>query len=124
MDLYSEIILDHYKNPSNKGRLKYPTSSAEEDNPLCGDRIEVQLKIQDGKVAEIAFDGEGCAISQAAISMLSEKLIGMTPEQIKKIDNQEIYDMLGVSISPGRVKCALLGLATAKKAAILSEQND
>lgn len=124
MDLYSEIILDHYKNPANKGKLDDPTISAEEDNPLCGDRIKLELKVEDGKVTQIAFDGEGCAISQAAVSMLTEKLIGMTPEEIKAMENQEIYDMLGVEISPGRVKCALLGLVTAKKAAILSQQND
>ena len=123
MDLYSEIILDHYKNPSNKGQLDAPTSEAEEDNPLCGDRIKVQLKITDGKVTKVAFDGEGCAISQAAMSMLSEKLIGMTPAEIKAMENQEIYDMLGVEISPGRVKCALLGLVTSKKAAILSKES-
>lgn len=124
MDLYSEIILDHYKNPANKGRLENPSSFAEEDNPLCGDRIRVELQFADGKVSKIAFDGEGCAISQAAVSMLSEKLIGMTANEIKAMDNQEIYDMLGVEISPGRVKCALLGLVTAKKAAILSQNKD
>ncbi len=121
MDLYSEIILDHYKNPHNYGKLDNPTISATEDNPLCGDDIQIDLKVENDKVTEVGFSGEGCAISQASTSMLSDKLIGMTLDEIKNFPNEEIYKMLGVQISPGRVKCALLGLVTAKKAAILSQ---
>lgn len=120
MDLYSEIILDYFKNPVNKGTLAHPSGTANEYNPLCGDKIRIDLLLdKKGRVIEAKFSGEGCAISQAATSMLTEKLIGKTPSQIKKIDNEEIYKMLNIPISPGRVKCALLGLVTAKKAAIL-----
>lgn len=123
MDLYSEIILDYFKNPVNRGMIKDPSGTASEYNPLCGDKIHIDLLLdKKGKVIEIKFSGEGCAISQAAASMLTEKLIGKTPTQIKKIKNEEIYKMLGIPISPGRVKCALLGLITAKKAAILCKK--
>ena len=123
MELYSEIILDYFKNPVNKGTITKPDGTSTEHNPLCGDKIRVDLLLdKKGKVAEAKFSGEGCAISQAATSMLTEKLIGKTPAQIKKIDNEEIYKMLNIPISPGRVKCALLGLVTAKKAAILCKK--
>ena len=123
MDLYSEIILDYFKNPVNKGTIEDPSGSANEYNPQCGDKIRVDLLLdKKGRVAKATFSGEGCAISQAATSMLTEKLIGKTPAQIKKIDNEEIYKMLNIPISPGRVKCALLGLVTAKKAAILCKK--
>lgn len=122
MDLYTEIILDHYKNPQHYGTLDDPTASVMEYNPLCGDKIQVDLKVgTDGKVEDIAFSGTGCAISQAATSMLMEELLRKTPSEIKKMQNECIYDMLKVPISPGRVKCALLGLVAAKKAAILAE---
>jgi nitrogen fixation NifU-like protein len=123
MELYSEIILDYFKNPVNKGIITKPDGTCTEHNPLCGDKIRVDLLLdKKGKVSEAKFSGEGCAISQAATSMLTEKLIGKTPAQIKKIDNEEIYKMLNIPISPGRVKCALLGLVTAKKAAILCKK--
>ena len=122
MELYSEIILDYFKNPVNKGTIAKPDGTSTEHNPLCGDKIRVDLLLDKGKVSEAKFSGEGCAISQAATSMLTEKLIGKTPAQIKKMDNEEIYKMLNIPISPGRVKCALLGLVTAKKAAILCKK--
>ncbi|MEK7085569.1 MAG: Fe-S cluster assembly sulfur transfer protein SufU [Patescibacteria group bacterium] len=124
MDIYSEIILDYFKNPHNKGFIKNATSTANEDNPLCGDKIRIDLLFdKKGRVKKATFTGEGCAISQASASMLTEKLIGKTKEEIKNIKNDEVYEMLGIPISPGRVKCALLGLITAKKAAILSKIN-
>lgn len=117
MDLYSEIILDYYKNPRNKGKLIDADGHAIEHNPSCGDIIEIFLNFDEhGKVKEVSFDGQGCAISQAATSMLTEELIGKSREEISKIENQEVYDMLSVPISPGRVKCALLGLVCAKNA--------
>lgn len=117
MDLYSEIILDHFKNPHNKGIIKNPTAKAEEYNPLCGDKIKIYLKTdKNGVVTQAKFTGEGCAISQASASMLSEKLIGKTFTQIKKIKNKDIYKMLGIKINMGRIKCALLSLVTVKKA--------
>ncbi len=130
MDLYSEIILDYFKNPVNKGAIDqsvllpgFTISTATEHNPLCGDKVRIDLLLdKKGKVSQAKFSGEGCAISQAATSMLTEKLIGKTPTQIKKIANEEIFKMLAIPISPGRAKCALLGLVTAKKAAILCKK--
>lgn len=120
MDIYSEIILDYFKNPINKGKIAKPDGTATEHNPLCGDKIRIDLRLEKNKVVEAKFSGEGCAISQAAASMLTEKLIGKTPAQIKKIKNEEIYKILNIHISPARAKCALLALVTAKKAAILA----
>ncbi len=120
MDLYSEIILDHYKKPHNKGDLQDADISIHEENPLCGDKIKIDIKLNDEqKVEKVGFVGTGCAISQAATSMLTDYIIGKTPEEIKAISNDEIIEMLGVPISAGRIKCALLGLVTIKKAAIL-----
>ena len=120
MELYSEIILDYYKNPRNKEALSNPTTQAKELNPLCGDKIEFFIITdKDNKIEKATYQGEGCAISQAATSMLTDHLKGKTLEELEKMDNQEIYDMLGVQISPGRVKCALLGLVAAKKASLL-----
>lgn len=122
MDLYSEIILDHFKNPHNKGEIEHTNAKATEHNPLCGDKITAYLEVgPDDKVTKATFTGEGCAISQASVSMLTEKLIGKTLDQIKSLSNDEVYDMLNVPISPGRVKCALLGLVAFKKAAILNQ---
>lgn len=115
MDLYSEIILDYYKNPRNKGDLKEATMTVTEHNPLCGDIIILQIKLDSkNKITDIKFSGEGCAISQAATSMLTEKLLGKNIKEIKKISNEDVYEMLGIPISPGRVKCALLGLSAAR----------
>lgn len=119
MDLYSEIILDHFKNPKNKGRIAKPTKKAEELNAQCGDNLKIYLKISrgpDGKITEAKFDGEGCAISQASADMLTDKIIGLTTTQIKKLTPKDIYKLLGIKISPGRTKCALLSLETIKKA--------
>ncbi len=117
MDLYSEIILDYYKNPRNKAKQSDAQSQAIEHNPSCGDIIEIFLHFDKaGKVDKATYQGNGCAISQAATSMLTEELIGKNKEEIIKIDKEEIYDMLGVPISPGRVKCALLGLIATKSA--------
>lgn len=117
MDIYSENILDHFKYPQNFGTLKHPTKTAIEYNALCGDKIRLDLAIsRDKKIAEIAFSGNGCAISQAAMSMLSEKVLGKTIEEVEKITNEEVYEMLGVQISPARIKCALLGLSALRTA--------
>jgi len=117
MNLYSEIILDYYKNPRNKEILKNPDTQATEHNPSCGDSISIYLKLdKNNKVEKATFTGEGCAISQAATSMLTEELIGKTPKQIQSITPEDIYEILGVQIGPGRIKCALLGLQTAQKA--------
>ncbi len=123
MDLYSEIILDYYKNPRNKGEIKDADYTGELLNTSCGDRIKIFLKTaktyktgKAGKVVQAAFEGEGCAISQAAASMLTEKLIGKSPAEIKKITDKDIIKMLNIPISPGRIKCALISLEATKKA--------
>lgn len=121
MDLYTEIILDHYKHPKNYGTIDHPTIRVMEYNPLCGDRIQMDFILTAGKIKKVAFSGSGCAISQASTSMLTEILLEKTTKEIKEMSNETIYEMLQVPISPARVKCALLGLVAAKKAAILAE---
>jgi len=116
-DIYSEIILDHYKKPHNRGHIKHDTHRAEEENPLCGDSIKIYIKVKDKKTIEdISFEGEGCAISQASASMLTEFLKGKPVAQAKKITPEQIYDLLKIEISPARSKCALLALKTIKSA--------
>lgn len=117
MDIYSEIILDHYKHPRNKGSIKNATASAVEHNPLCGDKIKIDILLdKSGKIKTIKFLGEGCAISQAAASMLLETLHGKTLKEVEKIKNKDVIKMLNIPISPAREKCALLGLIATKKA--------
>ncbi len=116
MDLYSEIILEHFKNPKNFGRLNKPEKSEMGKNVSCGDSIFIELEIENDKISDIAFSGQGCAISIAAMSMLSEKIKGMSVKEIEKLDQNFIKDLLKIEIGPGRIKCAMLGLETIKKA--------
>ncbi|MFC1750171.1 iron-sulfur cluster assembly scaffold protein [Pseudomonadota bacterium] len=116
MDLYAENILYHFRNPSNKGEISGASCSAEEVNPLCGDKVKISVKIAEGKIEEIKFMGEGCAISQAAASLLTEKVLGMATDEIENISNDEIFKLLGVEISSARVKCAVLALVALKNA--------
>lgn len=116
-DLAMENILDHYENPRNKGTLDQPDISHTEDNPVCGDRIRIDLKVEDGVVVDARFSGRGCSISQATASMLTEDITGKTLEEIKHYDKQQILDMLGISIGPVRLKCALLSLKVLKAGA-------
>ena len=114
MDLYMEQILDHYKYPRNFGRLENPDISHEEGNPSCGDQIRIELKIQDGKIADVRFSGKGCAISQAATSMLTEMIKGQSLEDVKRISKEDMLGELGIEISAIRLKCALLALKVLK----------
>jgi nitrogen fixation NifU-like protein len=109
-DMYRQQILDHYKNPRNYGELPDPTFSHEGHNPMCGDEITFDVKLaDDGETIEaVAFEGDGCAISQAAASLLSQELPGMTIEEVEDLDRNDAIDLLGVDISPMRVKCAVL----------------
>lgn len=128
MDLYRDIILDHYKNPRNFGHLVKPDAVVEEGNVTCGDKIVIEIKVKSpacaGKqkskvksvIGEIAFSGEGCAISQASASMLTEKVKGMNKEQILKLGAVDILHMLGTTLTPSRTKCALLSLEVLQKA--------
>ncbi len=120
MELYGEIILDHYKNPHHHGRIEQPTLSVEDSNPLCGDKIRIDLKLgADGTIEDVGFTGEGCAISQASASMLMDEIIGKKFDEAAQFTNDDIYAMLQVSLTPARVKCALLGLVVLKKARAL-----
>jgi nitrogen fixation NifU-like protein len=113
-NLYREIILDHYRNPRNKGTLDPADYSYEDTNPLCGDEVRIDLRIQDDKVAEVRFSGRGCAISQAAASMLTEMIDGQPLEDVKALTKDDLLQELGVPISPARMKCALLPLKVLK----------
>ncbi len=115
MDIYSETILDHYNHPHHHGALKEPTNTVIEHNPLCGDVIRLDLKIDKNVLTEVGFVGNGCAISQASTSMLADYITGKKIQNLKKIKPAYIYKLLGVAISPGRINCALLGLRTLQK---------
>jgi nitrogen fixation NifU-like protein len=118
-DFYKEYILEHYRQPRNYGHLEGATAVAEDLNPLCGDRLRFELRVNDqGVVEDVRFSGRGCAISQASASMLSENLKGMRLENIAKMDKQTVLDNIGIGISPARMKCATLGLKVAKSAAL------
>lgn len=122
MDLYRDIILDHYKNPRNFGHLDKPDVVMEEGNVTCGDKIVMEIKCK-GKIADIRFSGEGCVISQASASMLTEKVKGMSSEKIKKLSRNDIEDMLGTTLTPSRVKCATLPLEVLQKAMVSLKDN-
>lgn len=120
-DLYREQILDHYKHPRNFGHLDGADVKSEEINVSCGDRIVIEVKLKGTskklKVIEaIRFSGEGCAIDQASASMLTEKVIGMTPAEVLKLDLEYIEALLGTKLTPSRVKCAILPLEAIQKA--------
>jgi nitrogen fixation NifU-like protein len=118
-DFYKEYILDHYRNPRNFGHLADPDAWAEDLNPLCGDRICFELKLDDQeRVADVRFSGKGCAISQASASMLSETLRGERVEDVARMSEERVLENVGIGISPARMKCALLGLKVLKNAAV------
>ncbi len=113
-DLYREIIIEHYKNPSYRGRLDPHDIYFADNNPLCGDHIEITIQTEDGKVKDARFDGHGCAISQASADLLIESIIGKSLEEVKQLSKQDILDMLGIDLGPVRLKCALLSLKVLK----------
>jgi nitrogen fixation protein NifU and related proteins len=108
--LYRDYILDHYKQPRNFGTLEPNDLEFHDYNPLCGDELGVHIRVEDGKIAELRFHGQGCAISQAAASIASEELIGMPLEDVGELGADWVLDLLGIDISPTRRKCALLNL--------------
>lgn len=116
MSVYKEHILDHYKNPRNHGEIEDWDAQYTDCNPLCGDEVTIQIKTQNNRIKEIKFKGEGCCISQAATSMLTETVVGKTIREVKQMQDRELLEELGVELAPSRIKCALLGMKALKKA--------
>ncbi len=113
--IYTEIILDYYRHPRNKGQLENPQISAKDSNPLCGDVIEIQM-VLDGNdtVKDVRYNGQGCAISQASASMLTELVKGKSLDEVRKISKEDILSLIGGQLSAVRLKCALLSLKVMK----------
>ena len=116
--LYREVILDHYKNPRGHGLLEDPDAQAEGQNPLCGDEVSIYVAFgEDGEtIDEVKFSGRGCAISQAATSMLTEMVKGRNATEVATLPKDDLLDEIGIPLTPVRLKCALLGLSTLKLA--------
>lgn len=118
MQMYREQILDLYENPLNYGELDPNDFSYEEDNPLCGDVIKIDVCVsEDGRVTDVAWSGDGCAISQASASLVTEEIRGMTLEEVKKLDKEFVLELLGIPLSMARIKCAMLSLKVLKAGA-------
>ena len=115
-DLYRDYILEHYRRPHNFGVLENATASFEGANPLCGDRITLQLRLAGDRVVGVGFTGRGCAISQASASLLTDEVKGKPVAEAAAMTSQDVLDMLGIEISPARLKCALLSLDTLQHA--------
>ncbi len=114
-DLYRELIIDRYKHPQKRGSLDPHDYTYEDDNPLCGDRIRIDVRMgADGRVQEAAFSGSGCAISQASADLLVESVVGKTLDEVKSLGKHDILEMLGIELGPVRLKCALLSLKVLK----------
>jgi nitrogen fixation protein NifU and related proteins len=114
-DLYREVIIERYKSPQYRGELDPHNVSFEDENPLCGDHIRIDLRVdENNRVTEAAFSGHGCAISQASADLLLESVIGKTTEEVKQLTKQDVLDLLGIDLGPVRLKCALLSLKVLK----------
>ena len=118
-----ELILDHFKNPRNYGTLEDADVSYEEGVPSCGDLVRLDVKVEGGKVAAVKLTGKGCAISQASASILTEKVTGMGVREILLLKDGDMLESLGLTVSPTRFKCALLGLKVLKKALLQNEKD-
>lgn len=114
-DLYREQIIDRFKNPHCRGTLDPHDFSYEDDNPLCGDRIRIDVRVDsENRVTAAAFSGQGCAVSQASADLLTESIVGKTLDEVKELTKEDILEMLGIELGPVRLKCALLSLKVLK----------
>jgi nitrogen fixation protein NifU and related proteins len=111
-DLYRDYILEHYRRPHNFGQLDGATASQEGANPLCGDRITMQIRVRGGVIDGVGFTGRGCAISQASASLLTDEIKGKGVDTAQAMTSGDVLELLGIEISPARMKCALLSLET------------
>jgi nitrogen fixation NifU-like protein len=109
-DLYREQILDHYGHPRNEGTLEDPDISYERDNPICGDVVRLDIRLQNGKVSQARFTGQGCVISMASASMFTEEIQGKTIAELKAMNDEDIFKMLGIDLGPSRANCGVLPL--------------
>ena len=117
-DMYREVILDHYKNPRNYGTIEEPHAHAEGKNPLCGDEVAISVRFADDgeTIQDVRFEGRGCAISQAATSMLTDLVKGRKAEDVASLPKEELLEEVGIQLTPIRLKCAILGLGVLKVA--------
>lgn len=115
MSLYQDLILDHYRNPRNQGELKGATHEAEASNPTCGDKLGMQIFVKNDIIEGVKFSGSGCAISQASASLLTETIKGKSVGEALALEPKDVLELLGVTLSPARLKCGLLSLETLKK---------
>jgi nitrogen fixation protein NifU and related proteins len=108
-EIYQEHVMDHYEDPYHRGHCPHPTHAQEDDNPLCGDVVRIELQVdKDGKIRDIWFDGDGCCISQASASMLVERMDGKTVEEVKNFSADQMLELFGARLTPNRQKCCLL----------------
>lgn len=114
--MYQEQILEHYKDPHNTGKLPHPTHQHHSHNPLCGDEITIQLHVEEGTIQNVKFQGQGCALSVASTSLLTDELQGKSVEEAKNLTKDNILELLGIPVGPVRLKCVLLGLETLHQA--------
>ena len=114
-DLYREQVIDRYKNPHHRGKLDPHDISYEDDNPLCGDHIRIEMRVNgEGRVSDAVFDGKGCSISQASADLLIESIIGKSLDEVKSLSKEDVLELLGIELGPVRLKCALLSLKVLK----------
>jgi nitrogen fixation NifU-like protein len=125
-DLYREVIIERYKNPIYRGELDPNDITFEDENPLCGDQIRIDVRVDgDNRVTEAAFNGHGCAISQASADLLLESIVGKSIDEVKALTKQDVLDLLGIELGPVRLKCALLPLKVLKAGAYgMSQASD
>jgi len=122
-DLYREQLMEHYKNPSNKGTLSDPDASVVANNPFCGDVVKLQLKVNDGKIVDTSFDGPACAVSVASSSLVTDWIKNKTLDEVKGLKKEEVLDMLGIDLTTSRIKCATLVLEAVGEAIKKYEQS-